>query len=212
MELFGLQFGYKYNASIQNTYLQLQKPFKKTYSEKTPTILKTSVMQKQNTNSIFTLSTLILSIFGLFLSAGIAFGQEQKDLSFNECKNHEDSCLLIGEKFIKNLSEKKFDDLTDIFSINIFFRALTPTFPETSSQPFEVVNKLKYWFYVEDPDNYKVLDSKADVMVDCLHIYYKIFRTHEGVQYNVEQHLYCEIDTGKIQKLSLVCSGFRKVG
>lgn len=113
--------------------------------------------------------------------------------------------------FIKNVSEKKFEDLAYLFSDSILFRALIPSSLVTSNEPSEVASKFKYWFYAEDSGKYDILDSKTEVMVDCLHIYYKIFRTFQGNSYNVEQHLYCEVSSGKIEKLSLVCSGFRKL-
>ena len=115
----------------------------------------------------------------LILSIGTSYCQDQKILKFDDCKNYEDTCLVIGQAFIK--------------------------------KPSEAANKFKKWFYVEDPGKYEILDSKTEVMVDCLHIYYKIFRTYKGDSYNVEQQLYCEISAGEIQKLSLVCYGFRKV-
>jgi len=147
----------------------------------------------------------------LVFSTGTSLCQNSQSLKFDDCKNYEDSCLLIGNKFIKNLSEQEFDKLARLFSGDVFFRALIPSCLETSDKPSEVVKTFQKWFYVEAPAKYEMLDSKTDVMVDCLHIYYKIFRTYEGVPYNVEQHLYCELGAGKIQKLSLICSGFRKV-
>ena len=150
-------------------------------------------------------------ISSLIISTGTSLCQDQKSLKFNDCKNYEDTCLFIGKMFIKNLSEKKFENLAYLFSENILFRALIPSRLVTSNKPFEAASNFKTWFYVEDPGKYEILDSTTEVMVDCLHIYYKIFRTYQGDSYNVEQHLYCDVAAGKIQKLSLICSGFRKV-
>lgn len=138
-------------------------------------------------------------------------GQETRKLEFINCINYEDSCILIGNKFIDNLTEKKFDNLAYLFSENILFRALIPSSLRTSNNPNQAASTIKNWFYVDDSEKYEILDSKVEVLVDCLHIYYKIFETYKGTPYNVEQHLYCEVSDGKIKKLSLICSGFRKL-
>jgi hypothetical protein len=141
----------------------------------------------------------------------ISFGQNSKSLSFSSCQNYSDSCIYIGNMFIKELTEKKFDNLADLFSENILFRALIPSSLVTSNNPHETASIIKNWFYVDDSEKYEILDSRVEVLVDCLHIYYKIFETYKGSPYNVEQHLYCEVTGGKIEKLSLLCSGFREV-
>jgi hypothetical protein len=135
----------------------------------------------------------------------------QKNLTFTNCSNYKDSCIFIGDTFIKKLANKDFDNLPTLFSDNIFFRALIPASLRTSNKSTETAKTFKDWFYVDDSEQYKLLDSKVDFFVDCLHIYYRLFETYKGDSYNVEQHLYCEISSGKIQKLSLVCSGFRKL-
>jgi len=169
-------------------------------------------MKLKNENS-FVRSIVVCLVMGtaLILSTETSLCHDQKSLKFNDCKNYEDTCLYIGQMFIKNLYEKKFENLAFLFADNILFRALIPSSLVTSNKPSEAAINFQKWFYVEDPGKYEVLDSKTEVMVDCLHIYYKIFRTYKDNSYNVEQHLYCEVEAGKIQKLSLLCSGFRKV-
>lgn len=143
--------------------------------------------------------------------SNISFGQKSNNLSFSNCQNYSDSCIYIGNVFIKDLTDKKFGNLADLFSENILFRALIPSSLVTSNNPNETASRIKNWFYVDDSEKYEILDSKVEVLVDCLHIYYKIFETYKGNPYNVEQHLYCEVSDGRIEKLSLICSGFRKV-
>jgi len=169
-------------------------------------------MKTRNDNSFVRSTVFYLAmVTALIISTGTSLCQDQKNLKFNDCKSYEDTCLFIGKIFIKNLSEKKFENLTYLFSDNILFRALIPSSLVTSNKPVEAASNFKTWFYVDDPGKYEILDSKTEVMVDCLHIYYKIFRTYKDDSYHVEQHLYCEVGAGKIQKLSLICSGFRKV-
>ncbi len=156
-----------------------------------------------------TLVYFIITVVLLVASSGLSYGQ--RDEQFSNSKNYKDSCIYIGKTFIQNLSDKNFEDLANLFSDNILFRALIPPSLVISNEPNKTANYFKSWFYVDESEQYKVVDSKIDFFVDCLHINYRIFLTDEGNSYNVEQHLYCEILSGKIYKLSLVCSGFRNV-
>lgn len=155
----------------------------------------------------------IIALSLLFITNGIQAQNVhgQKDISFPNCLNYKDSCIYIGNFLIQKISDKKFEDLESIFSDTIFFRALTPPNIITLNNPTEVANTLKKWFDVDEPDQCKILDSKSEFFVDCLHVYYRVFRTYKGNSYEVEQKLYCEVSSGRIQKLSLLCSGFRKV-
>jgi len=160
-----------------------------------------------------TITLLMLMVLSLSLCSIRAQGQGEdckEKTSFSNCFNYNDSCMHIGNVFIACLEEQRFEDLKCIFSDTIFFRALTPPKLITLHNSTEAVNTLKKWFGVEESDQFELLDSSSDVLVDCLHIYYKIFRTYNGISYKVEQHVYCEVSSGKINKLSLVCSGFRK--
>lgn len=168
-------------------------------------------MKAINKNSFnFVISRFFLVSF-LLISNVPSYCQDTRNLEFINCENFEDSCILIGNKFIDNLSEKQFNNLAHLFSENILFRALIPSSLRTSNNPNQTASTIKNWFYVDDSEKYEILDSKVEVLVDCLHIYYKIFETYKGSPYNVEQHLYCEVTDGKIDKLSLICSGFKKL-
>jgi hypothetical protein len=153
---------------------------------------------------------IVLGILSLMvLSAGQAYCQDENKLTFIDCKNYEDSCLFIGKSFIDCLSDQNFDDLVQLFSGDIFFRALIPSSIVTLNDSYKTADKLKSWFYNEEPEKYEIVESSSKVLVDCLHINYTIFLTYKGNPYNVEQQLYCEIDGDRISKLSLICSGFR---
>jgi len=155
----------------------------------------------------------IIALSLLFITNGIQAQNVhgQKNISFPNCFNYKDSCIYIGNVLIQKISDKKFEDLESIFSDTILFRALTPPRIITLNNPTEVANTLKKWFNADEPDQCKILDSKSEFFVDCLHVYYRVFKTYKGNSYKVEQQLYCEVSSGRIQKLSLVCSGFRKV-
>lgn len=149
----------------------------------------------------------------LFLQSFVVQAQEDCNeiTSFSNCINYSDTCKHIGNVLINCLEEQRFEDLEYIFSDTIHFRALIPSKLVTLNNSTEAMHTVKKWFGVGDADEFKILDSSCDVLVDCLHIGYKIFLTYRGSAYKVEQHVFCEVSSGKIQKLSLVCSGFRKL-
>ena len=147
----------------------------------------------------------------LFFSSATSFCQDQKNLKFENCETYEDSCLVVGKMFIGYLSEIRFEDLAYLFSDSIHFRALLPPALVTANNPSEAAIIYKNWFYIEDPEKFEIVDSKAELMVDCQHISYRIYVTRQDKAYKVEQHLFCEVASGKIQKLSLLCSGPRRI-
>ncbi len=44
---------------------------------------------------------------------------------------------------------------------------------------------------------------------DRLHISYRFTGVEDGEPYTVEQHLFCSVRGGKIERADLLCSGFR---
>jgi hypothetical protein len=155
---------------------------------------------------------MLLGIVSLMiLSTGATNCQDANNLTFNDCKNYEDSCMFIGKSFIKYLSDQNFEGLIQLFSDDIFFRALIPSSIVTLNDSHKTADKLKSWFYTEEPEKYEIIESSSEVLVDCLYINYKIFLTYKDNPYNVEQQLYCEIEGDRICKLSLICSGFRSL-
>jgi len=135
----------------------------------------------------------------------------QTDLLFTDCQDYKDSCIYVGNAFVKNIADKNFDELAYLLSDNCLFRALIPSSIVTSNDAVKTANVIKKWFNLGESEQYKVVDSQVDFLVDCLHMNYKIDLSYMGTPYQVEQQLYCEVASGEIQKLSLICSGFRKV-
>ncbi len=65
---------------------------------------------------------------------------------------------------------------------------------------------IQQWF--GKPDQLILLSSDVQPMQDRLHISYR-FRAHKDQWYLVEQQGYCFVQDGQIQRMDLVCSGFR---
>ena len=147
-------------------------------------------MKTKNENSFVRSIVFYLAMVStMFISTGTSYCKDQNNLTFIDCENYEDTCLFIGEMFVMNLSEQKFENLAYLFSDNILFRALIPSTVVTLNKPSTTANKIKSWFFVEEPEKFEILDSSSEVMIDCLHINYRIFITHKGNCYNVNSPL-----------------------
>lgn len=57
----------------------------------------------------------------------------------------------------------------------------------------------------------KVEKSAVEMVADCLQISYLLTLSYKQTAYKVQQQIYCEVESGKITKLSLMCSGFQKL-
>lgn len=167
-------------------------------------------MKSKNISSR-TVCTIYTFFFLLIIGISIKTSYSQQKIQFNGCETYQDSSIFLGNLFLKKMKNKQFEEIQYLLSDRILFRALIPSSLVTSNDPVEIAKRFKNWFYVESPNKYEVIDSDVSFLVDCIHIYYKIFETYKGNPYHVEQHLYCEISSGKINKISLVCSGFRKI-
>lgn len=66
---------------------------------------------------------------------------------------------------------------------------------------------LRRWF--EDADLFDMQGTNVDLVVDRLHITYRIRVREEGLMKMVEQEAYCVVDDGHIRDMRLLCSGFR---
>ena len=66
---------------------------------------------------------------------------------------------------------------------------------------------LRRWF--EDADLFDIQKFDLDVVVDRLHITYRIRLHKEGLMQMIEQQAYCSVDDGHITGMKLLCSGFR---
>ena len=180
---------------------------------------KSYVARVTSTKGISIFSTTSLFILSMALVSHVAFSQAKSQsikaseptLEFTNLKTLQDTAILIGQTFVKDLSEKKFENMPVLFSDNILFRALIPPSMINSSSPAEVARYFKRWLTMESPAKSELVDSNVEMIGNCLHINYKMVETEaNGTTSYLEQQLYCDIVKGKIQRLSLVCTGSRK--
>lgn len=117
-----------------------------------------------------------------------------------------DDPLEVGRNFVVALERQAWEELAATFDPAVRFRALIPHGLRSADDRAGAVGYLQKWF--GDADELILQSSEVERMRDRVHITYRI-REHEDQWYLVEQHAYCTIVDGLIQKIDLLCSGFR---
>jgi hypothetical protein len=156
------------------------------------------------------MKNLILIVL-IHLAAAPVFSQQRPDLRPDQSTTQIDSSLALGNTYIQHVSSMEYEKLADLFSGNISFKALLPSGYVTAEIPLEIVAYYDKWFVSDSNQKYEMLDSRVEMISDILHISYKINIVRGNTSYDVQQQLFCELQSGKIQKLSLLCSGPRKI-
>ena len=111
-----------------------------------------------------------------------------------------------GERYVAALREQNWTALADCFHDAVTFNALIPPGLRTASDRDSATKYLQQWF--GDADQIVLLGSQVEPLGDRLHITYR-FRVHEDKWYVVEQQAYCTLRDGRIERMDLLCSGFR---
>ncbi|HEV3214936.1 MAG TPA: nuclear transport factor 2 family protein [Vicinamibacterales bacterium] len=112
----------------------------------------------------------------------------------------------VGERFVNAVHKQAWTELATCFHEQVQFNALIPRGLRTATGRAGATNCLKQWF--GDADKLLLLSSNVEQVEDRLHISYR-FRAHEDRWYVVEQHAYCTVRDGHIERMDLLCSGFR---
>lgn len=112
----------------------------------------------------------------------------------------------IGERFLAALARQDWNELRSCFAVDVQFRALVPPGFREADDAGGAAGYFRRWF--GDADALIVQRSQIEPIVDRLSISYR-FRAHEDQWYVVEQRGYCDIRDGRIERMDLLCSGFR---
>jgi hypothetical protein len=118
-----------------------------------------------------------------------------------------------GSAYVAALAAKDTDALVRVFAPDVTFRAMTPGRFWEATSPEQIVHEVLYqWFeptdVVED-----VEQIEAGRIVDRERIDYRLrVRNPDGV-FAVEQRAYFDTDdSGRIQRMHVICAGYRPVG
>lgn len=93
------------------------------------------------------------------------------------------------------------------FTRDAEFRALVPPGLRERTGAGDTAGLVASWF--ADSTELNLLESRTEEIGDRLHITYRFEGIEDGEPYIVEQHLYCSLADGAIERADLLCSGFQ---
>lgn len=117
----------------------------------------------------------------------------------------------VCSTYIESFRERDFSAMENLLSDSFRFRALIPGYNDTGELRTSETGKgmmryLSAWF--GEADSFEFLKSEAYRLGSRHHIWYRI-RFHDSDGWQVcEQRAFCDIDSGKITGMDLLCSGF----
>jgi TusA-related sulfurtransferase len=111
-----------------------------------------------------------------------------------------------GEHFVAALAELDWKKLEACFHPEVQFRALVPSGLKELKGAKDAAARMQYWF--RDVDRLQLLQKQIYPVSDRIHISYQFreFRSDGGTKV-IEQHAYCDIRSGVIESIDIVCSG-----
>jgi hypothetical protein len=117
----------------------------------------------------------------------------------------------IGYRFVRSIADRDWAVLADCFASDAEFHAVIG-----SARPFHekrgsaaIADQIRAWFV--DGDVHELLDFSVGIVVDRLHVRYRIRNREHGTWYVVEQHAFLRPGPDGIAVCDLLCSGFRPI-
>lgn len=113
----------------------------------------------------------------------------------------------LGEEWIRAVIEKDFRRLAGLCHPDVHSRLMTPKRFDSFENAVGLTQKVEEWF----GECYSIEKEGARVTMvgEKLAIFYRLRFEENGMPYTAEQQLYCSLRDGRIDQLSLICSGFQ---
>ena len=116
----------------------------------------------------------------------------------------------IGTRFAVAVAAQDESGIAACFTPGVEFRALVPPGLRERIGAVDAANLVAGWF--ADSTELDLVASRTEKIGDRLHVAYRFEGVEDGDPYVVEQHLYCTLVGGLIDRADLLCSGFRPRG
>ena len=113
----------------------------------------------------------------------------------------------IGARLVEAIAAQDTAAISTCFADDARFRALISPGLRERTGGVDVAALIAGWF--ADSTELALVDSAASEVGDRVHVAYRFEGVEEGEPYVVEQHLYGNVQDGKIAHADLLCSGFR---
>jgi hypothetical protein len=113
----------------------------------------------------------------------------------------------VGPRFVEAVVARDESAVAACFGASAAFRALIPPGVRERTGANDAAALIVGWF--ADSTELELVESRTEEVGDRLHVAYRVEGVEDGEQYVVEQHLFCTLDSGLIERADLLCSGFR---
>jgi hypothetical protein len=113
----------------------------------------------------------------------------------------------LAQRLVAGIAAQDADAIASCFAPEARFRALMPSGSGERNGASEAGALIARWF--ADSTVIELVDLDAHEVAGRLHITYRFTGVEEGEPYVVEQHLFCDLKDGLIERADLLCSGFR---
>jgi hypothetical protein len=108
---------------------------------------------------------------------------------------------------VEAVSGRDASAIAACFAPGVEFRALIPPGLRERAGAEEAAALVAGWF--ADSTELHLVESRMEEVGDRLHLAYRFEGVEDGEPYVVEQHLFCVVAGGVIERAQLLCSGFR---
>jgi ketosteroid isomerase-like protein len=113
----------------------------------------------------------------------------------------------VGTAFVEAVASQDRSAIATCFAPEVVLRALVPPGLRERGGADDAAALVAGWF--GDSTDLDLVDSRAEEVGDRLHVTYRLEGVEGGEPFVVEQHLFCVLADGLIQRADLLCSGFR---
>ncbi len=115
----------------------------------------------------------------------------------------------ILRSFVERLAERDFAALAACLGADVRLRALIPPGPEEHHGRNAAAGSFADWF--GGAVSFDLREHRIEPAVDRWLVTYRIDLDEGEGPRRVEQHLFCDLGAELIERIDLLCSGFRKV-
>ena len=116
----------------------------------------------------------------------------------------------LPERLVAAISAQDSAGITACFAEDASLRALIPPGTRERTGATDAAALIASWF--ADSTVLELAEVSSKQVGDRLHIAYCFTGVEDDEPFVVEQHLYCTVADGRIERADLLCSGFRPPG
>jgi TusA-related sulfurtransferase len=109
--------------------------------------------------------------------------------------------------FVERLAARDFEGLAECLDPDVRLRALIPGGPEERHGRAAASGRFADWF--GDATTFELVESRIESVGDRWLVTYRIDLDEGHGPRRVEQHLFCDLGAELVERIDLLCSGFR---